>query len=343
MTQEKILIIGPSWVGDMIIAQSLFIVLKAERPLAQIDVLAPSWSQALLTRVPEVTTVWQMPLTHGEFGWRQRQQLGRKIKQAAYQQAILLPNSWKSALIPWFARIPQRTGWRGEMRYGLLNDLRLLDEQALTRIVERFVALGLPAGSALPAVLPYPMLTSYRAEQAKVLSKFGLQQDKPILALCPGAEYGPAKRWPAQHFATLAQQKQAQGWQVWLLGSAKDLPIADQIQQLTANQCQNLAGKTSLTEAIDLLALAEAVVANDSGLMHMACAVGSRVIALYGSTAPGFAPPLSKRAKALSLNLSCSPCRQRHCPLHHTACLRDLHVDLVLHAMDELSSENISC
>ncbi len=318
----------------MVMAQSLFITLKQQQPLCHIDVLAPAWSLPLLQRMPEVRQAIAMPLGHGQFGLSARYQLGKQLKSHAYDQAILLPNSWKSALIPFFAAIPLRTGFLGEMRWGLLNDARRLDKQRLTMTVQRFVALGLPENALQPASYAFPKLAISAEQQQAVIDKFQIIRDRKILALCPGAEYGPAKRWPIQHFANLAQQKQQQGWQVWLLGSDKDKTVTEQINQLAGDVCQNFAGNTSLAEAVDLLSLADVVVSNDSGLMHVAAALDKKVIALYGSSDPNFTPPLHADAKILTLNLPCSPCFKRECPLGHTECLAKIEPASVMAAID---------
>ncbi|MEI7840282.1 MAG: lipopolysaccharide heptosyltransferase II [Methylococcaceae bacterium] len=320
---QKILIIAPSWVGDMVMAQSLFIALKNNQPDCQIDVLAPLWSLGLLVRMPEITKTFVMPLTHGEFGLKARFLLGRKLRAEKYTQTIVLPNSWKSALIPFFANIPKRTGFLGEARFGLLNDARKLDKSVLTMTVQRFVALGFEANENLP-YYSFPALNVTAFQQKNVIEKFHLRLSKPILVLCAGAEFGSAKRWSETHFAELAQHQLAEGWQVWLIGSEKDKPITEEIHKLTGWKCQNFAGKTDLTEAIDLLSLANTVVSNDSGLMHVAAALNKKVIALYGSSDPKFTPPLHSDAEIVTLNLPCSPCFKRDCPLGHRQCLTDI-------------------
>ncbi len=319
----KILIIAPSWVGDMVMAQSLFIALKNQQPNCQIDVLAPAWSLGLLARMPEVSKTFIMPLTHGEFGLKARFSLGMSMRFERYDQAIVLPNSWKSALIPFFAGIPKRTGFIGEMRYGLLNDARKLDKSILTMTVQRFVALGFENNGELP-IYSFPSLNVTANQQKAVIEKFMLRLANPILVLCSGAEFGSAKRWTEAHFAELASRKIAEGWQIWLIGSEKDKPVTDEINKLTGWQCQDFAGKTNLTEAVDLLSLANTVVSNDSGLMHVAAALNKKVIALYGSSDPTFTPPLHSDAEIVTLNLACSPCFKRDCPLGHRQCLTDI-------------------
>lgn len=334
----RILVVGPSWVGDMVMAQTLFKLLKHQNAECCIDVLAPAWSRPLLARMPEVNQALTMPLGHGAFNLKTRYQLAKSLRANDYQQAIVLPNSWKSALVPWFAKIPLRTGWVGEQRWGLLNDPRRLDKQKLPLMIQRFCALGLAANQNLPEQLPSPELKLNQDDINLALEQHHLNCNKPILALCPGAEYGPAKRWPATHFADTAKQKIKQGWQVWIFGSDKDTPIAQEIQQYSQDQCLDLTGKTSLAEAIDLISLASCVVSNDSGLMHIASAVKRATVAVYGSSSSQFTPPLHQDVKMLSLNLDCSPCFKRSCPLGHTNCLYNLKPQTVLRAVEELAS-----
>ena len=317
-------------------AQSLFMALKTAIPGCTIDVLAPGWSLPLLARMPEVSKAIIMPLKHGQFGLIPRIRLGKQLQADHYGQAIVLPNSWKSGLIPYFAKIPIRTGYLGELRWGLLNDIRKLDKSILTMTVQRFAALGLPKIAQQTPDYQLPRLPTNNDGQETVIKKFSLKPTKKILTLCPGAEYGPAKRWPAGHFAEVAKQKLQQGWQVWLLGSEKDREASESINKLTSHRCHDFIGETTLIEAIDLLSLAHTVIANDSGLMHLSAALNKNVIAIYGSTPPEFAPPLCDNAQTVSLNLRCSPCRKRVCPLYpiahpsHTQCLTGIKPEQIL-------------
>jgi heptosyltransferase-2 len=316
----------------MVMAQSLFMALKKRQPEVSIDVLAPAWVLPLLERMPEVRRGIENPLTHGELGLRKRFQLGRQLV-GRYGRALVLPNSFKSALIPFWAGIAERVGYRGELRYGVLNRARQLDKSQLLRTVERFVALAGAADEPVPQ-FDHPVLTIDVDIQADTLDKFGLAgSGKQVLALCPGAEYGPAKCWPGEHFATVARAMLDREWEVWIFGSAGDRDIATEIDGLTAGRCQNLAGKTSLAEACDLLAATDAVVTNDSGLMHVAAALERRLFCLYGSSDPGFTPPLSDQATIFSLGLQCSPCFSRVCPLGHLDCLNKLSPESVLAAI----------
>ena len=319
-----VLVIGPAWVGDMVIAQSLFMLLRDRQPTVDIDVLAPGWSLPLLRRMPEVRAAVEMPVQHGELALRARRRLGLALRPHGYDWAIVLPNAFKSALVPFWARIPRRTGYLGEWRWGLLNDIRPLDKRRLPMIVQRFLALALAPAAELPAAVPIPRLRSDPVSLALTLTRLGLRRpDGRLLALCPGAEFGPAKRWPAAHYAQVARELAAEGWTVWVLGSARDAPVCRTVVD-QAGAGVNLAGATSLEEAIDLLSLADVVIANDSGLMHVAAALDRPLIALYGSSDPGYTPPLNPRAQIMRLGLPCSPCFKRECPLGHLACLQNL-------------------
>ena len=333
-SDNAVLVVGPSWVGDMVMAQSLFKALRANDPDRPIDVLAPGWSLPLLARMPEVRAGVEMPLGHGRLGLVDRWRLGRSLR-GRYRQAIVLPNSWKSAIVPFAARIPLRTGWRGEMRYGLLNDIRSLDKARYPMTVQRFVALAAGADAALPTIQP-PRLEVRTADVQAAAQALGAQKsaDRRVLALCPGAEYGPAKQWPTVHFAELGRQLARQGWDVWLFGSARDVAVCEGIAA-TCKVVTNLAGRTTLEQAVDLMSLADAVVSNDSGLMHVAAALDRPLVALYGSSDPGFTPPLNADHEIVNLGLDCSPCFKRECPLGTTACLVDMSVAQVEGALHE--------
>jgi heptosyltransferase-2 len=321
----------------MVMAQSLFRVLKAQDAERAIDVLAPGWTRALLERMPEVRQAIDMPLGHGELRLLIRRRLGMQLRAGHYRQAIVLPNSLKSALVPFWARIPLRTGYVGEMRQWLLNDCRRLDKQRLVMTVQRFVALGLPAGAALPDPVPPPSLRVDHENGHAALQRLDLDTTaKPVLALCPGAEFGAAKKWPEAYYAVVALHWLSQGWQVWLLGSVNDEPVCDSINAQARGRCENLAGRTRLEDAIDLLASASFVVSNDSGLMHIAAALQRPMVAIYGSSDPGFTPPLSETAKVERLDLDCSPCFQRECPLGHLNCLNELPPARIIAAMEEV-------
>lgn len=351
----KILIVGPAWVGDMVMAQSLFKELKRLHPNCRIDVLAPAWSKPLLDRMPEISRSIEMPVGHGQLLLRERYRLGVSLRADKYDQAILLPNSLKSALIPAFANIETRIGWRGEWRYGLLTDIRKLDKECYPLMVQRFIALAHPVAALLPSDaldFPLPELVVDDASLATALEKYQLNsnsinKNRPILVLCPGAEFGPAKRWPEQHYAEVAAQKIAEGWQVWLMGSEKDRVVCDTIKAYQTDDaqrhCTNLAGTTSLAEAIDLMSQAACVVSNDSGLMHIAAALGRPLVGVYGSTSPQFTPPLSTQVSVERIDVDCGPCFKRECPKaagpEYMKCLQELPPQKVLQAIKRLAVE----
>ncbi|WP_334320827.1 ADP-heptose--LPS heptosyltransferase RfaF [Gilliamella apicola] len=304
----KTLIIGPSWVGDMMMSQSLYRTLKQLDPHNEIDVMAPAWSRALLNKMPEVNQALEMPIGHGEFAFAKRRQIGRSLRANHYDQAIVLPNSFKSALIPFFAKIPKRTGWKGELRYGLLNDIRPLDKAAFPLMVERYVALAYPkdqihSAKDLPQPLLWPKLSVEQKEIDEALVTFAIPQDEPLIGFCPGAEFGPAKRWPDYHYATLADMLVKQNARIIIFGSAKDREVGDQIiaKMVQSDKCINLAGQTKLEQAIALIAACKAIVTNDSGLMHVAAALDRPLVALYGPSSPEFTPPLSDKAEVIRL------------------------------------------
>jgi heptosyltransferase-2 len=334
---KKYLIIGPSWVGDMVMAQSLFIDIKQRQPDCQIDVLAPAWTAALIDRMPEVTNLIAGNFNHGKLSFGERIKLAKSLRSNGYTHAILLPNSLKSALVPAVAKIPVRTGYIGEQRWGFLNDIRKLDKQAAPMTVQRFVALGLEKGVDIRSVesIPAPQLVVEPIAAQEVLDKNQLSItkqgiEKKVLVLCPGAEFGPSKQWPVTHYAEVANYYLKKGWQVWLLGSDKDLLVCQELNALCGHNTRVLAGKTSLPEAVDLISLASLVVANDSGLMHIAAALRKPLVAIYGSTDPSHTPPLSNNHAIARLDLDCSPCFKRECPLQHLDCLRKLEPTRVL-------------
>ncbi|QLB19589.1 lipopolysaccharide heptosyltransferase II [Mannheimia granulomatis] len=306
----NILVIGPSWVGDMMMSHSLYQQLKVQYPGCQIDVMAPDWCRPLLSRMPEVRKAISMPIGHGAFRLCERYQIGKKLRNQ-YDMAIILPNSLKSAFIPLFAKIAKRRGWKGESRYFLLNDLRS-NKNDYPMMVQRYVALAfeqgtIPNADQLPIAYPYLKtdLQQIAQTKAKFEKQFAYAQERPAIGFCPGAEFGPAKRWPHYHYAELARVLINQGYSVRLFGSKKDEEVGEQIRlalpENLQRYCINLAGQTDLNQAVDLIADCQAVVSNDSGLMHIAAALDKPLVALYGPTSPQYTPPLAHNAVIIRL------------------------------------------
>jgi heptosyltransferase-2 len=345
MSEDKVLVVGPSWVGDMVMAQALYKLLRLESPSAEIHVVAPPWSLPVLTRMPEVARGVALDVAHGELGLRRRRALGRRLRSERYTRAIVLPRSAKAALVPWFAKVPRRTGFRGEWRYGLLNDVRALDPR-LDQTVKRFVALGQTPASLPPPSLPVelqPRLAHDPVNLQRLRVAHDLRAGVPLVALMPGAEYGPAKRWPAAHYGVLAAELMSADRDVVVLGSAKERAIGDEVVARAGDpRVRNLCGVTSLADVVDLLAAAEVAISNDSGLLHVAAASGAPVVAIYGSSSPHFTPPLTATSAVVWLALECSPCFARDCPLKHLRCLNELTPATVLSAVESVVRHSTS-
>lgn len=332
----NILIVAPAWLGDMVMAHALIQVLQANDPDARFAVLAPKSTLPLTELMPEVSQRFVLEDGHGEFSFKRRFALAHEIRKSHFDRAYVLPNTLKSALIPFLAGIPKRIGWRGEGRYILLNDLRS-GVRTLPLMVERYVALGYKKGKFKAGdAFPIPHLTVPDFLKQQVITRFNLQFNQKVLTLSPGAAFGPAKKWPAEYFAEVAKVKIAEGWQVWIIGAKSETEAADAIQAMEP-RIQNLTGLTSLLEMAALLALSDQVLTNDSGPMHIAASLGKPLVAVFGSSSSGFTPPLGDKVCILEKNdLSCRPCFQRTCRFGHYACLRDILPGQVLAALNQL-------
>ncbi|MFL6707409.1 MAG: lipopolysaccharide heptosyltransferase II [Massilia sp.] len=337
MAGARTLVISPNWIGDAVMAQPLLARLKQAHPERPIDVLAPPSVAPAWRAMGEVDSVLETPFRHGALQLKQRWQFARVLRQRGYADAYVLPNTIKYALIPWLAGIARRVGYKGESRHFLINVMHHDDTPPRPMVAFYAALAGTPAAALTPA--PRPRMQVGLDAIAAVLAKTGLDAGRPVIAFAPGAEFGPAKRWPASHFAGLAQAVVAAHptAQIVMLGSPKDRAAGEEViaaaGSALASNMFNLAGATKLDEAIALIARADAVVANDSGLLHIASALNRPVVALYGPTDPDHAPPFSDMAASISLRLDCSPCRQRECPLGHHNCMRQMSSELVWHAL----------
>lgn len=319
--QDSVLIVGPSWIGDMVMVQSLMKVIKIDQPDVAIDVLAPKWSLGILARMPEVRDGIGLDVKHGELGFGKRYQTGKSLRAKQYKQAYVLPKTLKSALVPYFANIPVRTGFFGEMRFGLINDVKPLDKVVLDQTVKKYASLAQQSDQTI--VAPFPELKVNAANAKILLEKHKVNHQNLLVSFMPGAEYGPAKQWPVVHFAELAQKINQIDGQVLVFGSDKDRADGDAIAESNSNVI-NLCGKTTIEEAVDLIGSTHIAVTNDSGLMHVAASVGIPLVSIFGSSSPLYTPPLSDKAIVEWLNLDCAPCFKRECPLQHLNCLKQI-------------------
>lgn len=324
----KTLIIAPNWVGDMVMSQCLYRLLKKDDANHEIHVLAPPWCLDVALRMPEVSKCIAFPGIHGKLDLLKRYRFSQQLKKENYQNAIILPNSLKSALIPWLAKIPTRIGYKGEMRYGLINDIRYLDKKKQPLMVERFASLN-PKSKKIINIneILIPKLAADATKISTTLKTYHLNQDKPILALAPSAAFGNSKCWPKANFSALANQFLEKGFHVWLMGAPSDEKRLQTINDACQQKCQ-MVTKPSLQEKIDLLSISDCLVSNDSGLMHIGAALNIPVIGIYGSTTPSFTPPLGDKTKVIENNdLICRPCFKRDCPKQekdHLKCLWDI-------------------
>lgn len=318
----------------MVIAQTLFKALKRRLPGCILDIAGPPWAPAILERMPEVDHSIVVDIAHGELGLGKRWSLGRQLRENSYDQAFLMSRSLKSALIPWFAGIPLRTGYRGEFRRGIVNDIRTLNTTDLKRKAQHYVALSL-APDEHPrnaARFDYPSLSIDEANRDALVRKFNLSLQRPVVAIAPGAAYGPIKRWPAHHYAELAGKLADHDYGLWIFGNEDDQVISKEIASNAPEHCIDFCGQTRLVDVIDLMSLTQTVVGNDTGLTHIASAVVPHVVALYGPTHPNFAPPLCQHGICLSLNRGCTLRNAKTDSGGHARSLHDLPVDDVVRA-----------
>ncbi len=300
-------------------------------PECQIDVLCSPWVGPIYRACPAVRTVIERHFQHGALQWSLRRSTAQELKNRGYDMAFVLPNSLKSALIPWLAGIPKRIGYQGEFRFGLINaSLPNPSRQARTPMMEHYARLIQGAfGRATDLQnLPQPHLTMDATLLEWASHKIDTIGGTPYYVFAPGAEYGPAKRWPTTQFAQLANQilQNDPGAKIVVLGSQSDQTLGQEILQSTnqSDRIHNWCGTIPLNQSMALIAQCKSLISNDSGLMHIGAALSIPQIAIFGSSNPKHTPPLSKQAKVIWLGLECSPCYQRTCPLGHLNCLNQI-------------------
>jgi heptosyltransferase-2 len=326
------LVIAPQWIGDAVMTEPLLRRLRARGERLAVGALP--WVAPVYRAMPQVDEIIEFPFAHGGLQFKARRAIARQV-EGRFETAYVLPNSLKSALLPFLASIPKRVGYLGEARVGLLTH-RLKNPRDKPPMVAFYSALS---GDKEGLASDRPRLQLAAAQADAALATLELQAGG-YYVFAPGAEFGPAKRWPAKHFAQLARSLDRP---VVMLGSGKEADLCQEIAGAAGpGTCLNLAGKTPLLQAFALIAAARAVISNDSGLMHVAAAFGVLQVAVFGSSSPQHTPPLNDKAQILWLKqdvayqppLDCSPCFQRECPLGHTRCLYDITPQRVLAAVD---------
>src|SRR5574344_1685700 len=340
--KNRYLIIAPSWLGDLIMAQSLFKSLKKQEPDCIIDIYAPKYTMPIIDRMPEIDNKIINPFDHGTFNLKLRYQEGKKLRENNYKKVFVLPNSLKSALIALFAKIPTRIGFKGESRYFLLNEMRT-NKEDFPLMVQRYVALSFDKKTVKTAKdLPefqYPKLY-IRTLDLQLAAKLNLDFSKKALVLGCGANYGPSKLWPVEYFAQVSNWWIQNGGMVIGIGSKKDIPTVEQIYNLIDEDKKkdfiDIAGKTNLTEALDIVGASTAAVCNDSGLMHTVAAADIPQVCIFGSTSTNFTPPLSDKAVCLESQEPCHPCFKRTCQYGSYACLKGIQPSEVIEKLQEL-------
>jgi len=322
MAIEKLLIIPQNWLGDIVMSQTLLKRVKSENPNTEIDILVNSTFKSLVERMPEINKAVILDSGHKELGLLKRLNLARRIK-GNYDQSIVLSRSIKSALIPFFAKIPIRTGELGESRYILINDLKKFTKEDRRKTAFRYVSMFSKKEEVLDEKY-YPSLQS-DPENIEILSdKYKLNLDKKIIIFAPGAAFGPSKMWPVEKFKELGE-KLNKDFFILILGSNNEKNIGDKI--VTNKNMINLCGETSITDAVDLMHISEFCVSNDSGLMHLASATNTKSISIYGATSPELTPPLTSNKEIHYRGISCSPCFEKKCKYGHYNCLVEIQAD----------------
>jgi heptosyltransferase II len=317
------------WIGDFVRCHSVVKLLKARFPARPVDVLSTTLCAPLADYMPELRQAVVADLPRKRLSFTAHRALADRLRREAYGSALIMPRTWKAALAPFLAGIPERIGWVGEWRFGLINDLRF-GERKLPRMVDRCAALALPGHTAPPDNWPLPELKVPPAEVTGWRERLGLTDaGRPAVALAPGA-VGPSKRWPGAAYADLARRLISQGVNVWVLGGPAEVPLVRIIKD-GAPEARDLTGP-DLRNAILALAAADVAVSNDSGLLHVAAALGTPTIGIFGPTSPWHWAPLNPIAATVqtATQLDCQPCHKPTCRVRHHRCMRDISADQVL-------------
>jgi heptosyltransferase-2 len=331
--RRPILLVPYMWIGDFVRCHSVVKLLRQQSPERPIDVLTTTLCAPLLDYMPGVRAGIMCDLPRRQLAFSEHFALARRLRAANYGSALIMPRTWKAALAPYLAGIPQRTGFVGEARFGLLNDLRF-GERKLPRMIDRCGALALPKGSTLPADWPLPELRVPMSAAQAWRTQRGLDDDgRPVIAFAPGA-VGPSKRWPIDSYAEVARRLTTQGFDVWVLGSPNAAPLAAEIVRIAGPRARDLTSP-DLRNAVLALKLARAAVSNDSGLLHVAAAIGTPSIGIFGPTSPWHWAPLNPLAAKIETRtqLPCRPCHKPTCRLEHHLCMRDIPPQQVLDAV----------
>jgi len=327
---SPILIVPYMWIGDFVRCHSVVKLLKQRFPDRPVDMLATTLCAPLADYMPGLRQAIVADLPRGRLALAQQRSLAQRFKREGYGSVLVMPRTWKSALAPFFAGIPQRIGFVGEGRFILINELRF-GERELPRMVDRCAALALPAGAKMPDGWPQPELRVPTAAAEAWRRERGLSPDsRPVVALAPGA-VGPSKRWPSAAYGELCRRLLAAGLAVWVLGGPGEKALASEI--VGDSEARDLTGH-DLRDAILALASAAVAVSNDSGLLHVAAAVGTPSIGIFGPTSPWHWAPLNPLAATIAAQseLPCRPCHKPVCRLGHHRCMRDIPADDVLAA-----------
>lgn len=292
-----VLIVPYVWIGDFVRCHSVVKLLRSDAPDRPVDIISSTLCAPLADFMPGIRQAIVIDLPRRRLGVALQRRLAERLREGRYAQALVMSRKWKAALAPWLAGIALRTGFAGEFRFGLLNDVRF-GERKLPRMIDRMGALALPKGANLPGEWPLPELKVPADEVARWREKRGLAADgRPIVTLSPGA-VGAGKAWPVGHYGELARALVQDGASVWVLGGPNETPLAKQITDAAGHLVRDLTG-TDLRNAILALAAADAAVTNDSGLMHVSAAIGTPTIAIFGPTSPWHWKPLNPIAVIL--------------------------------------------